>query len=144
MRRAAVIVAALLTTTASAAPAYADNGTPHVRATALDNRQSAHPRVQCGGGDGTLKWNGWGSITVRGYLKYAGDVYDYCPGGRVFLYLSWRNLGSAHNKRIGAAGPGKNVPVHFMTRSSWTSYTHIKLTACTNYGRWQCGKPVGP
>ena len=128
----------------SVTPAAAASGSPNPQPLSAAYQRMAHPRVQCGGGDGSLRWDGWGSITVWGYLNYKGDVYDYCSSGRVYLFLSWKNFGSSHNKRIGSAGPGRNVRVRFRTRSRWVSYTHIRLTACTGYGGWHCGSPVGP
>lgn len=146
IRAAGILVAALLVVAVLGLPADAGTGTPQPTPHTLSAayRRTLHPRVQCGGGDGTVTWDGWGSITVRGYLKYSGDVYNYCPSGRVYMYLSWSNLGSSHNKRIGSAGPGRNTRAHFSTRSRFVSYTHVRLTACTGYGGWHCGKPVGP
>jgi hypothetical protein len=86
-----------------------------------------HPRVQCGGGDGTLQWGGNGSILVPGYVSYDGNVYNYCKSGIVAMYISFTLLGSPHNYLIGKAGPGQNLPVHFSQESDYATYGHIRV-----------------
>jgi hypothetical protein len=39
-----------------------------------DHKHRVHPRVGCGGGDGTLGWGGWGSAAFPGYVEYDGNV----------------------------------------------------------------------
>lgn len=104
-----------------------------------------HPRVGCGGGDGTLQWGGNGSILVPGYLSYDGNVYNYCPSGTVYMYLSYSVYGSDHNINLGGAGPGANNPVHYSVESDFATYANIRVDACQEYNKsWSCGTAVGP
>jgi hypothetical protein len=103
-----------------------------------------HPRVQCGGGDGTLQWGGNGGLLDPAYLSYDGNVYNYCTSGRVYMYISYTVGFSPHNDNIGSAGPGQNLKVHYSRESENGTYAHIRVDACTSYNGWRCGTPVGP
>jgi hypothetical protein len=104
-----------------------------------------HPRVGCGGGDGTLQWGGNGTIAIPGYLSYDGNVYNYCTSGTVYMYLSYSVYGSDHNINLGGAGPGANNKVHYSVESDFATYAGIRVDACQEYNKsWTCGKAVGP
>jgi hypothetical protein len=103
-----------------------------------------HPRVECGGGDGTLQWGGNGGLADPAYLSYDGNVYNYCTSGRVYMYISYTVGGSPHNDDIGSAGPGQNLKVNYSVESENGTYGDIRVTACTTYNGWRCGDPTGP
>lgn len=128
---------------ASSAQAPDPHSKPSPAKKVNDHKHRVHPRVGCGGGDGTLGWGGWGSIAFPGYVEYDGNVYNSCHSGTVYLYLHYKNFGhSAHNKQIGKAGARQNHKVHFHDSSHYSTYSQIEITACESYKGWHCGVPI--
>jgi hypothetical protein len=104
-----------------------------------------HPRVGCGGGDGTLDWGGNGSVAVPAYLDYSGNVYNFCGKATVYMYISYNWADDHRNIKIGSAGPGQNLPVSYSTSSDFAQYGTIRVDACQQTtSSWSCGAAVGP
>jgi hypothetical protein len=134
-------------TTAAHQAAYAARSAPRAAtrpAVRPDYEMQLHPRVECGGGDGTLQWGGNGGLLDPAYLSYDGNVYNYCTSGTVYMYISYTVGGSPHNFPIGHAGPGQNLKVHYAVDSENGTYADIRVTACVQYNGWRCGVPQGP
>jgi hypothetical protein len=70
-----------------------------------------------------------------------GRLWGSCKG-TAYVYVSYNNFGSSHNKLIGTAGPGQNVGVHWSTESHWAPYGNIALDVCARSNGWRCGAPA--
>jgi hypothetical protein len=160
MRKTAVIVAAAvsfaLAAPGAAMAATGGGSTPShqtsIAAQAVPNAAASpdyelalHPRVGCGGGDGTLQWGGNGSIAIPAYLSYDGNVYNFCPKATVYMYLEYTWEDDVRNIDLGKAAPGQNIDVHYATDSDFAQYGDIRVTACQQTTTtWSCGDPTGP
>src|ERR1700716_3737052 len=72
---------------------------PHHKAT-------VHPRVSCGdssgrtaGFDGEVGWGGVGNEVIPAYIDVDGRLWSSC-NGTAYVYVSYTNFGSSHNKLI--------------------------------------------
>jgi hypothetical protein len=104
-----------------------------------DGTRVAHPRVQCGGGDDTVKW-------TQTAISVNGNIWDTCGAGTyVQIFLNYCDLnGCTDGIRLQTAGPRSNVPISFSTGVRNVDQPgHISLTACRHNGDWQCGGNYG-
>ncbi|MQY03436.1 hypothetical protein [Actinomadura macrotermitis] len=113
---------------------------PEARPEARKGKKSVKPRVNCGGFNGWIEWGGWGSIAIPAYIDVWGKVWSTC-NSTTYLYLDYSHFTSPHHKKISQAGPHSTHGVNWDTDSHSATFGQIKITTCSTYRGWSCGKP---
>ena len=116
-------------------------------AQAATNQVAVSPRNMCGGFNGNIYWSE-DPITKSGYIHVWGDLWNnQCPGGTVYLYLSWVFVpdGQYENPMIASAlySATANTGVNVSGSATGDNYSGIEITVCSEYeDSWNCGTPV--